>query len=115
MLYVFGAILIISAIKFLREEKKEVKEVEHVVIRYLKKIIPVTSKIEGQSFFIREHGRCAATPLFAALLLVEAGDIIFAVDSIPAVFAVTRDPFIAFASNIMAILGLRSLYFVIAH
>lgn len=115
VLYVFGAILIISAIEFLREEKEEVKEVDHVVIRYLKKIMPVTSKIEGQSFFIREHGRRAATPLFAALLLVETSDIIFAVDSIPAVFAVTRDPFIAFASNIMAILGLRSLYFVIAH
>jgi tellurite resistance protein TerC len=115
VLYVFGAILIISAVKFLREEKEEVEEVEHVVIRYLKKIMPVTSKIEGQAFFIREHGRRAATPLFAALLLVETSDIIFAVDSIPAVFAVTRDPFIAFASNILAILGLRSLYFVIAH
>lgn len=115
ILYIFGVILIYSAIRFLRDEEEEVEQTEHAVIRYLKKIMPVTSTLQGQAFFVRENGHLAATPLFAALLLVETSDIIFAVDSIPAVFAVTRDSFIAFASNILAILGLRSLYFVIAH
>lgn len=115
ILYLFGAILIYSAYRFLREEDEQVEETEHTVMRLLRKVMPVTRKLRDQHFFVHEDGKWKATPLFAALLLVETSDIIFAVDSIPAVFAVTQDSFIAFASNILAILGLRSLFFVIAH
>lgn len=115
ILYVFGVILIYSAYRFLREDDEQVEETEHTVIKLLRKVMPVTRKLRDQHFFVHEEGKWKATPLLAALLLVETSDIIFAVDSIPAVFAVTQDSFIAFASNILAILGLRSLFFVIAH
>ncbi len=116
ILYVFGGILVYSAIKFLRDDdKSKVHAENHVAVRFLKQLIPVTTETSGQSFFLRQGGRITATPLFVALVLIEATDLIFAVDSIPAVLAVTRDPFIAFASNLLAILGLRALYFVIAN
>jgi tellurite resistance protein TerC len=84
-------------------------------MKWARRVIPSTSKFDGHHFFTKENGRRLATPLFMALLLVEATDVIFALDSIPAIFAVTRDPFIVFTSNIFAILGLRSLFFLVAN
>lgn len=114
ILYVFGAILVITAIKFLRETDDHVEVKEHWSLKYVKKIIPTTNQLDGNHFFTVENGVKKATPLFLALIVIEITDLIFAVDSIPAVFAVTQDAFVAFASNILAILGLRALYFVLA-
>lgn len=113
ILYVFGAILVITAIKFLRETDEKVDVQESFSIRLLKKIIPTTNSNENR-FFVIENGVRKATPLFLALVVIEVTDLVFAVDSIPAVFAVTQDAFVAFASNILALLGLRALYFVLA-
>ncbi len=114
ILYIFGGILVLTAIKFLREtdEPKDIEE--NAAYKLLKRIIPSTDKYDGNHFFIRENGVRKATPLFLALLVIEATDLVFAVDSIPAVFAVTQDAFVAFGSNILAVLGLRALYFVLA-
>lgn len=114
ILYVFGGILVATAIKFLFESDKKEEVVDNWAIRLLRKIMPTTNKIEGPNFFVKENGIKKATPLFLALCMIEITDLIFAVDSIPAVFAVTQDAFVAFASNILAILGLRALYFVLA-
>jgi tellurite resistance protein TerC len=114
ILYVFGAILVITAIKFLRETDEQIDVKENWSIRMIKKIIPTTTVLSGNKFFVKENGLRKATPLFLALIVVEVTDLIFAVDSIPAVFAVTQDAFVAFASNILAVLGLRALYFVLA-
>ncbi|MFN3697695.1 MAG: TerC family protein [Pseudobdellovibrio sp.] len=114
ILYVFGAILVITAIKFLRETDDKIEVKENWSIRLIKRFIPTTATIHGNNFFIKENGISKATPLFLALIVIEVTDLIFAVDSIPAVFAVTQDAFVAFASNILAILGLRALYFVLA-
>ncbi|MFZ3231411.1 MAG: TerC family protein [Pseudobdellovibrio sp.] len=114
ILYVFGAILVITAIKFLRESDDSVEVEENWAIRLIKRFIPTTNAFDGNNFFLIEQGVRKATPLFLALIVIEVTDLIFAVDSIPAVFAVTQDAFVAFASNILAILGLRALYFVLA-
>ncbi len=114
VLYIFGFILVITAIKFLRESDEKTDATENWSIKLLKRIIPTTNKISGSNFFIKENGIRKATPLFLALVVIEVTDLVFAVDSIPAVFAVTQDAFVAFASNILAILGLRALYFVLA-
>jgi tellurite resistance protein TerC len=114
ILYVFGAILVITAIKFLRESDDKVEVTENWSLKLLKKFIPTTNVIHGSNFFIKENGVRKATPLFLALIVIEVTDLIFAVDSIPAVFAVTQDAFVAFASNILAVLGLRAMYFVLA-
>lgn len=114
VLYGFGLFLVITAVKFLRNSDEKVDVRESRSLRLLKKVIPTTSKLDHDHFFIREKGIRKATPLLLALVVVEGTDLIFAVDSIPAVFAVTQDAFVAFASNILAILGLRSLYFVLA-
>lgn len=114
VLYVFGAILVITAVKFLRETDEKINVQENWSIRFLKKLMPTTSVFDGNHFFVKEKGIRKATPLFLALIVIEVTDLIFAVDSIPAVFAVTQDAFVAFASNILAILGLRALYFVLA-
>jgi len=114
VLYIFGLILVITAIKFLRESDEKIDAKEHWSIRVLKRILPTTDKTSGSHFFIKENGIRKATPLFLALVVIEVTDLIFAVDSIPAVFAVTQDAFVAFASNILAVLGLRALYFVLA-
>jgi tellurite resistance protein TerC len=87
---------------------------DNPTINFIRKLFPVTNQIDGEKFFIRRMGIRAATPLFVALMVVETTDIMFAFDSIPAIFAITTDPFIVFTSNIFAILGLRSLYFVLA-
>lgn len=114
ILYVFGAILVLTAIKFLRESDDHTDVKDSWSIRFIKKFIPTTNTFNGHHFFIMENGLRKATPLFLALIVIEVTDLIFAVDSIPAVFAVTQDAFVAFASNILAILGLRALYFVLA-
>lgn len=114
VLYIFGLILVVTSIKFLRESDEQIDAKENWSIRILKRIIPTTNKINGSHFFVIENGVRKATPLFLALVVIEATDLVFAVDSIPAVFSVTQDAFVAFASNIFAILGLRALYFVLA-
>lgn len=114
VLYIFGLILVVTAIKFLRESDEKINAEENWSIRLLKRIIPTTDKSSGSHFFAVENGVRKATPLFLALVVIEATDLVFAVDSIPAVFSVTQDAFVAFASNILAILGLRALYFVLA-
>lgn len=114
ILYVFGAILVVTAIKFLRETDDKADVQDSWSTRTLKRFIPTTNVFNGHNFFIIENGIRKATPLFLALAVIEVTDLIFAVDSIPAVFAVTQDAFVAFASNILAILGLRALYFVLA-
>jgi len=114
VLYIFGAILIYSGVKFLRESDDQGDVTENAITKFLRRHIPITDGFRGHDFFSRENGRLMATPMFLALCIVEVSDIVFAVDSIPAVFAVTQDSFIAFSSNIAAILGLRALYFVVA-
>ena len=112
--YVFGALLIYTAVKMLILRQETIEPEENALVRLARRWLPFTDRFHGQHFFIKLDGRHVATPLFLALLMVESSDVMFAVDSIPAVFAVTRDPFIVFTSNIFAILGLRSLYFVLA-
>ncbi|OFZ70950.1 MAG: hypothetical protein A2451_02935, partial [Bdellovibrionales bacterium RIFOXYC2_FULL_39_8] len=114
VLYIFGLILVITAIKFLREADEKIDATENWSIRLLKKFFPTTDKTNGSDFFVMDGGIKKATPIFLALVVIEMTDLVFAVDSIPAVFAVTQDAFVAFASNILAILGLRALYFVLA-
>jgi tellurite resistance protein TerC len=114
ILYVFGGILVVTAIKFLRDTDEKIDVGENWSLRLLRRFIPTTNSFDGSRFFLIENGVRKATPLFLALVVIEVTDLIFAVDSIPAVFAVTQDAFVAFASNILAILGLRALYFVLA-
>lgn len=114
ILYVFGAVLVITGVKLLRDTDEKISAEENWSIRVLKKFLPTTDRNENGHFFIRENGVLKATPIFLALVVIEVTDLVFAVDSIPAVFAVTQDAFVAFASNILAILGLRALYFVLA-
>ena len=114
IIYVFGGFLILTAIKMLFAGDEQVDPSKNPLVRLVKRFMPVTDKYEGDKFFTRVNGVRAATPLFLALAVVEFTDLIFAVDSIPAIFAITADPFIVFTSNIFAILGLRSLYFCLA-
>ena len=114
IIYVFGAFLILTGIKMIVKREEEIHPERNPLVRWFKKLMPVTNDYRGDKFFVRENGVRMATPLFVVLLLVEFSDLIFAVDSIPAIFAVTRDPFIVYTSNVFAILGLRSLYFALA-
>ncbi|MBN2327340.1 MAG: TerC/Alx family metal homeostasis membrane protein [Candidatus Omnitrophica bacterium] len=114
IVYVFGGFLIITAIKLLISRHEKFEPEKNLFFRLAHKIFPVTADITGTHFFTRINGVLTATPLFFVLVLVESSDVLFAVDSIPAVFAVTTDPFLVFTSNIFAILGLRSLYFALA-
>ena len=114
IIYVFGAFLILTGLKMIFKKEEEMHPERNPVVRWFKKLMPVTSDYRGDKFFVRENGIRMATPLFVVLLLVEVSDVIFAVDSIPAIFAVTKDPFIVYTSNVFAILGLRSLYFALA-
>jgi tellurite resistance protein TerC len=114
ILYIFGGILVYTAIKFLFESDEAKEVADHWAVKAIRKVYPITSEIHGQKFFIKQNGRRMGTPLLVCLAVVEATDLVFAVDSIPAVFSVTTHPFVAFASNILAVLGLRALYFVIA-
>lgn len=112
--YLFGAFLIMTAVKLLVDRHDNLDLEKNVLVRFIKKIFPITPDFHGHHFFIKQNGQHIATPLLLALLVVETADIAFAVDSIPAIFAVTKDPFIVFTSNVFAILGLRSLYFALA-
>ena len=112
--YVFGAFLLYSAARMLLMRNETVEPEDNPLVRLAQRFIPVTNRFHDHQFIVRVDGKLMATPLLLALLLVESSDVMFAVDSIPAIFAVTRDPFIIFTSNIFAILGLRSLYFILA-
>ncbi len=114
MIYVFGGFLILTGIKMLFAGDEEVHPEKNPVLRLLKRLMPVTKEYHGQSFFIRDGGKLWATPLLLVLVVVETTDVIFAVDSIPAILAITTDPFIVYSSNVFAILGLRALYFLLS-
>jgi tellurite resistance protein TerC len=114
IIFVFGAILIWSGIKMALEKDKEVHPENNPVLKLFRRLVPVTNHMEEGKFFTIENGRRVATPLAVVLVVVETTDLIFAVDSIPAVLAISRDPFIVFTSNVFAILGLRALYFALA-
>jgi tellurite resistance protein TerC len=114
IVYLFGLFLIYTAYKMLRSDATEFNPKNSFIFRKTRKILPFTGLISGDKFFIRRMGKFIATPLFMALLMIELTDILFALDSIPAVLAITADPFIVFSSNILAILGLRSMYFLIS-
>ena len=114
IIYIFGAFLVFTGIRMALDRNEEVHPERNPVIRLFRRIMPVTDHYEGEQFFVRRMGKLMATPLFLVLLIVESTDLIFAVDSIPAIFAVTEDPFIVYTSNVFAILGLRSLYFLLA-
>ncbi|HPI15585.1 MAG TPA: TerC family protein [Spirochaetota bacterium] len=114
IIYVFGAFLIFIGIKMALEKEKEIHPEKNPVLKYFRKIMPVTKEFVGHDFFTKKGARWAATPLFVVLLVIESTDIVFAVDSIPAVLAISHDPFIVYTSNVFAILGLRALYFAIA-
>jgi tellurite resistance protein TerC len=114
IIYIFGAFLIFTGIKMATHKDEELHPENNPVIKLVRKLIPVTKDYEGDHFFVRHAGKIMATPLFLVLIMVETTDLVFAVDSIPAIFAVTQDPFIVYTSNVFAILGLRSLYFVLA-
>lgn len=113
--YVFGAFLIYTAYTFMQEETEEKNFSKHPVVLFLQRHLPMSKKKDGDKFFTMEKGKHVATPLFLVLLSIEFSDVIFAIDSIPAIFAITQDTYIVFTSNIFAILGLRALYFVIAN
>jgi tellurite resistance protein TerC len=120
ILYVFGVFLIFTGIRMAMQDEADIEPESNPVLRLVRRLVPVTQDFRDQSFFVREplhrgeQARILATPLFVVLILVETTDLIFAVDSIPAIFAVTRDPLIVYTSNVCAILGLRSLYFLLA-
>ncbi|SMB91388.1 tellurite resistance protein TerC [Desulfonispora thiosulfatigenes DSM 11270] len=113
IMYIFGIILIVTGIKVLVQKEKEKDFRNSKLIKFIGKFIPFTHKLEGQKFFVKKNGILHATPLFAILLVIEGSDVIFAIDSIPAIFSITKDPFIIYSSNIFAIMGLRSMYFVL--
>ena len=114
VLYIFGVFLLYTAWKIAHhDESEEVDYNNNVAMRLVRRIVPTTDRYDGQKLFTRENGKRLATPLFAVLVLIEATDVLFAVDSVPAILAVSREPFIVFAANAFAILGLRSLYFLL--
>lgn len=114
VIYVFGAFLIFTGIRMALHRNEKMHPEQNPLVKLLRKIMPVTENYEGDHFFVRRAGKLMATPLFLVLVLVESTDLIFAVDSIPAIFAVTQEAFIVYTSNVFAILGLRSLYFLLS-
>ena len=114
MIYAFGGFLIITGLKMLREGDQKLEPEKNPVVRLFRRWIPLTHEYHGQRFFIRQQGKSRATLLMLVLVVLETTDVIFAVDSIPAIFAITQDPFIVYTSNVFAILGLRALYFMLA-
>ena len=114
MIYLFGGILIVSGYKMFFQKDKKIDPDKNPVFRLFKKFFPVTDQAHGSKFFIKQNNKWFATPLFLVLLIVETTDVVFAVDSVPAILAITTDTFIVFTSNAFAILGLRSLYFALA-
>lgn len=113
-IYVFGVILVITGFKMAFGGEGQIHPEKNPLVRLVRRFMPITKRVRGDRFFINRMGRWAATPLFLTLLVVESSDLIFAVDSIPAVLAVTQDPFIVYTSNVFAIMGLRSLYYLLA-
>jgi tellurite resistance protein TerC len=114
LIYAFGAFLLVTGLKLLFHRGPERPPEHGLAFRALRRLVPATHDLHGNRFFVRLDGRRVATPLFLALALIEISDVVFAVDSVPAIFGVTLDPFIVFTSNVFAILGLRSMYFAIA-
>lgn len=114
MVYVFGGMLIITSVKMLTSSHDSLEPEKNPLVKFARRLYPVSPGFEGKRFFTRINGKRAITPLFLVLLVIESTDVLFAVDSIPAIFAITYDPFIVFTSNVFAILGLRSLYFALA-
>ncbi len=114
ILYVFGAFLVFTGIKMGFGEEKEVEPSKNPMLKILRRFLPITSNYRNGKFFVRESGKLMGTPLLVVLVVVESTDVVFAVDSIPAIFAITLDPFIVYTSNVFAILGLRALYFAMA-
>lgn len=114
VIYIFGAFLVYTGFRMAKQSDEDIHPEDNILIRTFKKFFPVTHDYHGEKFFVRIDGRKVATPLFIVLLAIEFTDLVFAFDSIPAIFAVTKDPFIVYTSNIFAILGLRSLYFALA-
>ena len=114
VILLFGALLILTGVKMMFAPERKIDPERNLLIRLFRRLVPVTAELHGQRFFVRLKGVLYATPLLVALLFVEISDIIFAIDSVPAIFALTREPMIVFTSNVFAILGLRSLYFLLA-
>jgi tellurite resistance protein TerC len=114
VIYIFGAMLVITGVRMAFKHDDEFDGNQNPIVKFVRRFMPLTEDYHGKHFFAVENGRRIATPLLLVLMLVEVTDLVFAVDSIPAIFGVTRDPFIVFTSNIFAILGLRSLYFLLA-
>jgi tellurite resistance protein TerC len=114
VLYLFGAFLVFTAFRIARHRESEVHPERNPVLRLVRRVVPSTPEYDGQRLFSRRTGKLLATPLFVVLVLVETTDVVFAVDSVPAILAISREPFIVFASNAFAILGLRALYFLLA-
>ncbi len=114
IIYVFGAFLVFTGIKLFRQEESEIHPERNPLLRLFRRFYPVTRRYHGDAFFIRRRGIWFATPLFLVLLVVETTDVLFAADSIPAVLAITHDPFVVYTSNVFAILGLRAIYFALA-
>jgi tellurite resistance protein TerC len=114
IIYVFGGFLVLTAIKMAFMSSATIDPEKNLLIRLVRRLMPVSAEYDGQKFFTRLNGRRVATPLFLALVMVEFTDLVFAVDSIPAIFAITADPFLVLTSNVFAILGLRALYFCLA-
>jgi tellurite resistance protein TerC len=113
-IYIFGALLVYTGYKMFSHSNAKIEPDKNPVIRFFKKIVPVTHELHEGNFFVKQEGKRFATPLFLVLILIETTDLIFAVDSIPAILAITQDQFIVYTSNVFAILGLRSLYFALA-
>ena len=114
VLYVFGALLVITGIRMAIKQDEEFNGDQNKIVRLVRRMLPMSESYSGKHFFVIENGRSLATPLLLVLILVEATDLIFAIDSIPAIFGVTTDPFLVFTSNIFAVMGLRSMYFLLA-
>jgi tellurite resistance protein TerC len=114
MIYLFGGFLVITGIKMLFQGDEKLEPEKNPVVRLFRRLMPITEEYHDQRFFVRRQGKRWATPLLLVLIVIETTDVIFAVDSIPAIFAITTDPFIVYTSNVFAILGLRALYFLLA-
>ncbi|MFA6468640.1 MAG: TerC/Alx family metal homeostasis membrane protein [Bacteroidota bacterium] len=114
ILYIFGAMLIYAGYRVVWGEDAKIEPEKNIAVRLIRKVMRVDNNYHGHHFFVKENGLTFATPLFVCLLVVETTDVVFAIDSIPAIFAITTDPFIVLSSNLMAVLGLRSMYFVLA-
>jgi tellurite resistance protein TerC len=114
MIYVFGLLLLYTGYKMFQHDSLKIDPEKNLVIRFFRRLMPVTPDLHDNKFFVKLNGKTSATPLFLVLILIESTDLIFAVDSIPAILAITQDQFIVYTSNVFAILGLRSLYFALA-